>query len=800
MLKNYFKIAWRNLKKNRLYTFVNMAGLTIGLCSCILIGLYIWHENSYDRFNVNADRIVRLTMEYGDKSGSEKVALTGTKPGPEFKRNFPGVEKFCRVIKTPTVVGIGDKLYDEKNFLYADSAFFQMFSFNLLQGDDVSALNAPDKVVVSRKMAEKYFGSVDNAFGKTLRINSDKDFLVSGVAENPPGNSQIQFDFVSSFTSLPISKTEEWYTANYITYLMFTNAREVAPFRTNMEAYMKDVSTKLNREEGSYLTYHLEPLTSVHLSSSLDGLEPNGNITYIYVLGVIAILILAIACINYTNLATAQSAGRGAEIGIRKVLGVKRWQLFTQFISESIILSFISLILAIALTIELIPSFNNVTGKNLSYSTLFHPVPILIFIVLGLLVSFLSGAYPAFILTNSKMVNILKSGFRLSSSGGSLRKSLIVFQFVISVFLFSTTIIILQQTSYIRHKSLGYNKDQVIALPVDRKMREGGLQAFKDALLLNPNIVSVTGAYETPVVVGWGDGITADNGTTKKNIMVNAMPVDLDFVKTLGIKIIAGSDYTLADKNSIDTSNEGKNLHYSFMLNETAVRELGWTPEQAIGKTVSKGVDGTIKAVVKDFHIASLHEPVKPLLIFLFPDFTRTLMVRISGKNIPAAISFLESTWKQRVTHRPFEYHFLDEDYQSLYTAEFHTAQIFSIFSTIAIALACLGLFALAAYATVQRTKEIGIRKVLGASAFNITSLLSADFLKLVLIALVIASPLGWWAAHQWLQDFAYRISIHWWVFPVAGISAILIALVTVSFQAIRAALGNPVTALKTSE
>ncbi len=324
-----------------------------------------------------------------------------------------------------------------------------------------------------------------------------------------------------------------------------------------------------------------------------------------------------------------------------------------------------------------------------------------------------------------------------------------------------------------------------------------GYEDLKKAMTLNPGIISVSGSYETPVYVQWGDGISADNGVTTKNIMVNAMPVDLDFIKTMGMQIIAGTDFTQANKSQLDTSNQGANLHYTFILNETAVKALGWTPEQAIGKTISKGVDGTVKAVVRDFHIASLHETVKPVVIFLDPYYVNDLLVKISPRNIPATLEFLESVWKKRVTHRPFEYHFLDEDYDHLYTAEYRTAKVFSVFSSVAIILACLGLFALAAYATVQRTKEIGIRKVLGASATNITALISKDFLKLVLFSMLIASPIAWWAAHRWLQDFAYRTPLKWWVFALAGLSAVVIALITVSFQAIKAATANPVNALR---
>ncbi len=798
MFKTNFKIALRNLKKNKLYTFVNIAGLTIGIVSCILIGLYITHELSYDKFNKNANRIVRVTMDYGSNGTSEKSAITGTKVGPQFKRTFPSVQSFCRVKKSSQVIAYNDKLFDEKNFLYTDSSFFQMFSFPLLQGDANTVLDAPNKIVLTKHIAKKYFGN-ENAVGKILRINNEDDCQVTGIVADAPRNSQIQFDFIASFSSLDVSKAEEWWYANYITYLLLNKPEDIVPLQNQIATYMEtQVAKELDLTGSNYLTYHLEPLKKVHLYSSLEGLEPNGNISYIYILGIVAFLILLIACINYTNLATAQSASRSAEIGIRKVFGAHKWQLFYQFISESAVLTFLALILAVFISIELLPLFNSLSGKSIAAGMLLQPLPIVAIIMLGIIVTIFAGGYPAIILSNSKLINILKSGFRVSSSGGGLRKSLIVFQFVISIFLIAITIIILQQLSFIQHKNLGYDKEHVIVLPVDYEMRKN-YDAIKKAIAANPNIVSITGGFESPVFVHWGNGISVDNGGVKKELLVNGMPVDLDYIKTMDLQIITGSDYTLADLQQIDTSNNGANLHYTYMINETAAKALGWTPPQAIGKTISsRGVTGEIKAVVKDFHIASLHEPIKPVVIFLYPQYVNDFFVKISGKNIPATIQFLQSVWKERVPQRPFEYHFLDDDYNNLYVAEQRTATLFSVFSSIAILLACLGLFALAAFTTIQRTKEIGIRKVLGANVSNIAVLISTEFIKLVLIAIIIATPLAWYASQKWVQNFAYRIHIEWWVFILAALMTIVIALITVSFQAIKAAIANPVKSLRT--
>jgi putative ABC transport system permease protein len=799
MFKNYFKVAFRSIRKNKLYSFVNIIGLTAGITGCILIGLYVWNELSYDKFHKNGDRIARVTMEYSASGTVNKVAVTGTKIGPQMKRTFPQVEAFTRIIKYARSVANGTKVFEEKNVLYADADFFTMFSFNMNSGNAATALAAPNKIVLTTKTAEKYFGN-ENPIGKTLRINDGQDFEVTGVTADVPLNSQLQYDMVVSFSSLGVSRTEEWWSANYITYVLLNDGKQIDKLGNQLAQYMQKVSKEELRfpaEGNNYLAYHLEPLKKVHLYSSLDGLEPNGNITYIYVLSIIAIMILLIACVNYTNLATAQSVGRSTEIGVRKVLGAGQKQLLKQFLGESFIITLFALLLGIVVSIALLPVFNSITGKIFTPSLLFSPVPLLSLLILAVLISFIAGAYPAFVLSNTGLVSILKSGLRVSSSGGGLRKSLIVFQFVISVFLVIATIVVLRQVSFIQHKQMGYDREQVLVLPVDSKMK-AIYEPFKKALAINPNVVSVTGAYEDPTFVGWGDGITADDGKGKKDLSVTAMPVDLDFIKTMGMQLVSGRDFIKADFAQQDTSNEYKNYRSSYILNEKAARELGWTPEEAIGKTVSRGTPGAVTGVVKDFHFESLHNPIGPMVIFLDTTMVRQLFVKVKAEKITATIGSIEKTWKERIAYRPFDYHFLDEDFNTLYQSEQRTAKLFALFSGLAIALACLGLFALAAFTTVQRTKEIGIRKILGADTGSITLLVAKQFILLVLTGIIIASPLAWWAGNKWLQDFAYRINISWWMFAVAGFSAILIALVTVSYHAIRASMANPVKSLRT--
>lgn len=799
MVQHYMRIAWRNLTKKKLYSFVNITGLTVGITGCILIGLFVWNELNYDTFHQHADRIVRVTMEYKAAGTVNQTAVTGTKVGPQLKRTFPEVEAYARTIKMAMPVANGTEVFDEKNILFADKDFFSMFSFGLVRGNTSTALDGANKIVLTEAAARKYFGTADPV-GKTVKLGNQQEYEITGIAKAPPLNSQVQFDFVASFSSLGASKSEIWFTANYITYLMLNPATTIPGFEQKVKAYMQEVTrNELQADGDDYLTYNLEPLQDVHLHSSLDGLEPNGNITYIYVLIIVAILILLIACVNYTNLTTVQSAGRSTEIGIRKVMGAGKASLFRQFMGESAVITAIALVFSVIAAILLLPLLNSITGKTFTPALLLQPLPLLALLALGILVSFIAGFYPAFILTNTGLVTILKKGMRTASSGGgSLRKSLIVFQFAVSVFLIISTIVVMQQISYIQHKDIGYDKEQVLVLPVDNLMKPG-YQALKDALSVTPGVVSVSGAYEDPTFVQWGDGINVENeaGMALKSISVTAMPVDLQFLQTMGMDIVAGEDFSKADFTLQDTTNDYANYRNSFMLNEAAAAQLGWTPQQAVGKTVSKGAPGKVKAVIRDFHFQSLHNPIGPLVLFLDTSLVRQLFIKIAPGNIPATIAGIEQTWESRVAHRPFSYHFMDEDFDALYLKEQRTASLFALFSGLAIALACLGLFAMAAFTTLQRTKEIGIRKVLGAGTGQLAVLVSKEFTVLVLIAILIAAPAGWYATHSWLQQFAYRVDPGVWVFVLAGILAIITAIATVSFHAIKAALANPVSSLR---
>ncbi|SDP50286.1 putative ABC transport system permease protein [Mucilaginibacter sp. OK268] len=791
MIKSYLKVAWRNLMKNKLYSLVNIIGLTIGIVSCLLIGIYIKHELGYDHFNKNADNIVRVTMEYNHGGASQKMAATGTRVGPQFKRMFPEISDYVRLYKNSQIVGYRDLLFKEDNFIYAEPSFFKIFSYKLIKGNVNEALNAPDKIIITQSAAKKYFHDED-PMGKILR-SENKNYIVSAVTADVPSNSQIKFDFIIPFNTLRQAKKEQYYGANYITYLLLKNKDQMRPLQQKITAYMKIVDkTELNLTGSQFVTFYLEPLTKVHLYSNLPGdLAPAGSIVYIYILIIVAVLILVIACVNYVNLAIAQSAGRGAEISIRKVMGAGKPQLFTQFIGEALLVTLIGILLAIGIAYIALPYFNQVAGIQFKYSVFFDPIIISSLILLALTIGLAAGAYPALLLSNIKLSKILKTGFSFTS-GKSIRKPLIVFQFVISIFLIITTVIILQQLSYIRNKDIGYNKSNIVVLPTGYNMQH--IDELKKEINNIPGVESVASANNEPVNVMWGDAIQTPDG---KSLTVNALPMDEDFIKTLQLKIIAGSGFTQTDVLQIDTTNNYKNFQYAFILNESAVKALGWTPQQAIGKHIAKGEAGVIKGVVKDFNFKSFHTPISPLILFLDHFQTEALFARITGNNTSNTIKAIQTLWKQRVPDRPFEYKFLDDDFDALYRTEQQTAKVFTTFSFLAILLACLGLFAITAYSVVQRTKEIGIRKVLGANVSSIILLISKDFLLMVIMAMIIASPIAWYMSYKWLQDFAYRINIHWWIFIAADAASLIVAAITVSVQAAKAAMANPVDSLK---
>ncbi|MBS1916749.1 MAG: ABC transporter permease [Bacteroidetes bacterium] len=795
MFKNYFKIAFRNLWKNKTSSAINIFGLTIGLTSCLLIALYIKHELSFDDFEKKGDRIARVIMQYSFDGSPETSGgnYTSVRVAPVFKRTFPEVESAIKMMLRERIINYNDKYIDEKKFMFADSTFFDMFSFKLLQGDVHSALSGPYKAVVTESTAKKYFGNED-AVGKTFRLGSDSNlYIITGVVEDCPANSQIQFNFMASFSSLGISREHEnsYWNANFTTYLLLRDKKSIATLQAKLPAFMK----KEMEGQGATVNFFLEPFDQIHLHSPYAGFVPNNNISYIYILAGVALLILVIACSTYINLSTARSIERAKEVGVRKVIGAEKKQLFWQFIGESGLMCMIALVLSFIAAALLLPAFNQLTDKELHAASLFSAQFILFSLLVVVSVSLIAGSYPALVLTGFQPVKVLKGSFKNTGSGQWLRKSLIVFQFAISVFLIVSTFIIQKQLYYIQHKDLGYSREHVLMLPLTNSMQKN-IRLIKQEFRQNPDIISVSECDRSPVEGGGGYNMRSATMPANQQIAVFANPIDEDYIETTGMQIIAGANLTEQDiKNaSLDTL-----ATFQFILNESAAKQLGWkTPQEAIGKKMflDDTRPGYVKAVVKDYHFQSLHDPIKSMV--LFPENWGTrLLVKLRGNNLPGTISFLETKWKELVPTRPFEYRFMDEDYNKLYNAELRLGKVMNLFSTIAIVLACLGLFGLSSYSAQQRIKEIGIRKVLGASVGSIVIALSKDFVKLSLIAILIAVPVAWWAMSKWLQDFVYRTNMSWSIYFIAGAVTILLAVATVSFHAIRAALMNPVKSLR---
>jgi len=797
MFKNYLKLAIRHLARKKIFSFINIFGLTVGLTSCILIGLFITDELSFDTFHQKASRIVRVTMEFKKGSIPNRFATTGTKVGPQFKRTFPEVEDYTRTMIGSAVISTGTTRFSENQLLYADASFLKVFTFPVISGD-AGSLSQKENILLTASAAKKYFGTT-NVLGKILEFD-DQNFRISAVLADPPSNSQIQFEFVTSFNNLYASRYEIWFTANYVTYLLLKDGHNPAALQQRINNYMQrpEVRTEAGLESGDYLRYDLQPLAKVHLYSDLDGFTSNFSITYIYALIAIALLILIIACFNYTNLAIAQSANRTGEIGIRKVLGAAKSQLFTQFTGESLLITFIALILAIAISTQLLPLYNDLTGKHLLVRDLLQFRPLFVLFIIGTFIGLLAGAYPALVLANTRLINILKAGFRITGGNAGLRRTLIIGQFVISFFLIITTIVILQQMSFIRNTRLGLDRDHVLVVPIDYHLLNR-YDAIKRSMTALPGVESISGSYHLPISARWGDGLVADNGHEKVRFSITCIPADLNYLTTMKMQLVAGSDFTTADLPE-NTAPKGDTTtpRLRYILNETAVRKIGWTPQEAIGKIVDKGDRGIIKGVVKDFNFASMHKEIGPLMLFADTQWVRNMLVRVNGNQLSRILPALQATWKTYVPDQAFDYHFLDEDYNRLYTVETRTAGVFTLFSSLAILLACLGLFGLSAISAIQRTKEIGIRKVLGASLLNITLLMARNFILLVGLALLIATPIAWLVASRWLESFAYRVSIQPWVFLLAGVAGILLAFFTVSFHALRVGSKNPSETLKT--
>ena len=798
MFGNYLKVIFRNFARHKTFSLINILGLAIGLTSCVLIALYIQQQLSFDAFQAKGDRIARVIMEYGFEGSDEssKGNYTSVRVPMVMKQHFPEVEDAVIMTDAIRTIHYKNDLIKEDGFMFADSSFFNVFSFDLLKGDRHTVLSSPYSLVLTESTAKKYFGGED-PIGKTFLTTGDSNYYkVTGVVADCPSNSQIQFDFLASFSSLGVAEEYQktYWNANYTTYILLHDKNATGSLQAKLSSFIKE------EMKGTHATidFDLEPFNKIHLHSPYDAFVANVSITYIYILAAVALLILVIACFTYINLSTARSVERAKEVGIRKVAGAQRSQIFWQFIGESVMICSIAVILALIGAALLLPYFNRLTNQELQAMSLLSPGIIIVAFGIVTVISFAAGSYPALILCSFQPAKVLKGSFKNIGSGQVLRKSLIVFQFMISVFLIVSTFIIQQQLHYIQHKKLGYDREHVLALPIGWQSDRFNL--IKTEFRQYKNVMNVSRTQNTPVSIYSGYNMRQPAMPENAQIAVTANPIDNEFVPAMGLQLVAGENLTEQDmKDVANEADENAENTFHFILNESAVKQLGWTPEEAIGKKMflDESRPGYVKGVVKDFNFQSLHNEIKPIVLFS-SIYGNTVLVKINGQDIPQTIAYLQSKWSTLVPDRLFDYRFLDDDYNRMYANEQRFGKVMNIFASIAIILACIGLFGLSAYSVQQRVKEIGIRKVLGATLPDIVFVLSKDFIKLAFIAILIAFPVAWWAMHSWLQGYQYRISIQWWVFVGTALVTLLLTLLTVSFKAIRSALSNPVNALRT--
>ena len=802
MIKNYFKTAWRNVLKNKAFSIINLLGLSIGISVCFIIMLFVQDELSYDRFNVKADRIVRVLFQSNINGGKINEATVMPPTAAALKTDYPEVQEATRLHAAgrPKVT-YRDKKFNDGEFAFVDANFFSVFTIHFLKGDAATALQQPNTLVITNDFAKKYFGNED-PIGKTLDFNNKSElYKVTGVIDKIPSNAHFHFDMFGSMGGYSEAKSDSWMTSNFFTYLVLQEGYDYKKLEAKLpgmvEKYMgpqilkaMGISLAQFRTKGNSLGFALQPLRDIHLhSDSSYEMEPGGDIKYVYIFGAVAIFMLLIACINFINLSTASASKRAKEVGVRKVMGSRKSELVEQFLVESVLLTFIALILSFVMVQLALPVFNDLSGKNLSIG--FSIQPVLMFIALGLLVGVLAGIYPAFFLSSFNPIATLKGRLSASTKSLGLRSSLVVFQFFISISLIVGTIVIYQQMKYIRNKKLGYNKEQLLVLPNSWALGKNE-KVFKEELLKDSRVINVTTSGYKPA------GPTNSNNSMvypegRENQLMKTVRYDIDeqYIPTLGIQLAAGRNFSPAFATDSSAVIINETAAKAFSLKGTGVGEnIVWMNDNEGGKLTLHVI-----GVVKDFHFRSLHEAITPLLMVLKPEWG--LIIKTKTADVAGLLGSMKQQWQNFNTDEPFDYAFMDELYNKTYITEQKTGRILNIFAVLTILVACLGLFGLATYTAEQRTKEIGIRKVLGATVTQVTNMLSKEFLKLVLIACIVAFPLAWWGMDKWLEGFVYRTSISWWVFIIAALAAMALTLLTVSFQAIKAALMNPVKSLK---
>lgn len=798
MIKNYFKTALRSLIKNKGFTAINVLGLALGLAACLLIVLYVADELSYDRFNANAGRIYRVDEDLKLGDNAVKYAVTMPPLAQTLKQDFPEVEDAVRLKPVSFHIKKGTQVMVESNALFADASVFNVFTLPFLYGNKTSALTEPNTVVISASAARKYFNKL-NVVGQFLTVDDNQKLKITGVIQDMPKQSHFYTDFLESMSTLKEASSDNWLNINYVTYVLLhkgTDPKRVeAKFPQLLRQYCNAQLLKVSgmnfdafHKSGNHLQLSLTALTNIHLNSNLTGeLGVNGSAQYVYIFSAIALFILVLACVNFMNLSTARSSNRAREVGVRKVLGSPRKHLIAQFLTESTLITLAGTIIAFIIAKATLPAFNNLSGKNISINTEVMAWLVPALLIQTLVIGCLAGAYPAMFLSGFQPVKVLKGKWSAHFKGSRLRSTLVVFQFAVSVFLIIGTLVVYDQLKFIQNRDIGYNRNHVLIIKNTYELRNQA-SLFKREIKQLPGVINATLTGYLPTSGYRSNDVMykSQSKNSKETLFPQMWTVDHDYIKTLGMQLSSGRNFS--DKLPTDSN--------SVVINETAARFFG------TGNAANKKLyDGSLKpytviGVVKDFNFSSLRDNVTPMVLFLGKN-TDNLAVKVKTSDLPTLLSAIKNKWAALSPNNQFNYSFMDADFDATYRSEQRMGRIFIIFTSLAIIIACLGLFGLSAYDAEQRHKEIGIRKVLGASVATIVRMLSLDFIKLVGIAILIASPVAWLVMHQWLQDFAYRITVSWFTIAVAASAATLIALTTIGFQTLKAAMSNPVDSLK---
>jgi len=786
MFKNLVKTAVRHIMKHPGYSFLNIVGLTLGITSALFLLIYVSDEVSYDRYHEKADRIYRVSSKITEPDDQFTWVVAQIPFGPKVIEDYPEVEAYVRFINMPRALyRHEDREFIEENFFYADSALFDIFTYKVLRGDARSALLAPNKIALTETVAARYFGE-DDPVGKTLTAG-DATYEVTGVIEDVPSNSHFRFEALASRSNLP-EQIGSWGNFGVFTYLLFPEGLDVEAFETKMQgmyaAYMEPIFGPINIQ----IEYILEPIKEIHLYSTNAGEpEPTGSITYVYIFSIVALFLVLIAAMNYMNLATARSAGRAREVGLRKVVGSRRGPLVWQFLSESVIFTIIALIISIVLLMALLPRFNLLAGKSFDLNVIYSPVVLVSLVAVILLVGLIGGSYPAFFLSRFSPVSVLKGEVTQGTAGSLFRKILVVIQFTVSVIMIVCTLVVFRQLNYLKTMDQGFDQENVLSLELSRSMISK-YPVLKQKLLGNPNIKFV-GSTDTPVGEGSGKllfDVETDQGMSPRGI--NFAIVDHDFIEALGIKIVKGREFQ--EDMPSDTLS-------GVVVNETFVKRMGWS--DPIGKRIEAGDENTLRArvvgVMQDYHQTGMYNEIESLLL-AYRTRNNNVYVKISEDNVEQALSHIESSWKEVFPDQPYSYSFLTERFNGQFESDEKRGLIFTLFTILAILIACLGLFGLASYTVEQRTREIGIRKVFGASESTIMALVARDFIILSLISIVLAIPVAYYFMSNWLENYVYRADLGILLFIISGVLTLVITFATISYKAYQASVTNPADAI----